>query len=235
MTTTITSRFDYPESCMRYLRFAPLLAGLLLASCVSEKDKSPALPEASIEQLSPDKVMVGVPFNQQPGGGSALSVMGKNLIKGSKIKLNGLALETASGDGSSLAAIVPPELFAEEGSYIVTVETPDGRSTNALAWRVLPKSGPAPEIKELFPGATQAGKGFNVQPNGTSALGMTGANFLPGAQIYFGGTVLDTNFGDTDKLGATVPAELFRKAGTVKVTVKNPDGKVSAAKDFRID
>ncbi|GAB4367073.1 MAG: hypothetical protein OHK0021_10450 [Bryobacter sp.] len=205
-----------------------------VVSCVSDKEKSPTLPEASIAQLSPDKVMEATPFNQQPGGGSALSVMGKNLVKGSRIKLNGMALETASGDGSSLAAIVPPELFAKEGNYIVTVETPDGRGTNALAWRVLPKSGPAPEIKELFPGTTQAGKGFNVQPNGAAALGMTGSNFLPGAQIVFGDKPLETNFGDTDKLGATVPPELFRKAGKVKVTVKNPDGKVSAAADFTI-
>jgi hypothetical protein len=212
--------------------FAVVFCSCLLLSCVSEKEKSPALPEARIEQLVPDKVVVGTQFQPQPDGGSALSVLGRNLVKGSKIKLNGMALETSSGDGTSLAAIVPPKLFAQEGSFIVTVETPDGRSTNSLAWVVLPKTGPAPQIKELFPGTTQAGKGFNVQGNGASALGMTGANFLPGAQILFNTTPLDTNFGDTDKLGAIVPANHFAKVGKIQVTVKNPDGKLSAPREF---
>jgi hypothetical protein len=206
----------------------------LLTSCVSEKEKSPALPEARIDRLVPDKVVVGTQFQPQPGGASALSVLGQNLVKGSRIKLNGMALETASSDGTSLAAIVPAELYAKEGSFIVTVETPDGRSTNSLAWMVLPKTGPAPIINTMHPDSTPAAQGFNVQPNGVSALGMTGVNFLPGAVILFNDKALDTSFGDTDKLGAVVPPELFAKAGKVKVTVKNPDGKVSAPREFTV-
>lgn len=220
---------------MKSICLWPLLAAALLStSCVTEKEKSPALPEARIERLVPDKVMVGTQFQPQPGGASALSVLGQNLVKGSKIKLNGMALETASSDGTSLAAIVPAELYAKEGSFIVTVETPDGRSTNSLAWMVLPKSGPAPVINTMHPDTAQAGKGFNVQPNGVSALGMTGANFLPGAVIQFNDKALDTSFGDTDKLGAVVPKELFAKPGKVKVTVKNPDGKLSAVREFTV-
>ena len=218
---------------MRLLFGATLLTcALLSTSCVTEKEKSPALPEAHIDQLVPDKVMAGLVFQPQPGGGSALSVTGRNLVKGSRIKLNGVALESASSDGSSLAAIVPPELYAKEGSYIVTVETPDGRSSNSLAWVVLPKSGPAPVINTLHPDTAKAGQGFNVQPNGVSALGMTGSNFLPGAKIYFNETALDTSFGDTDKLGAVVPKELFAKPGKIKVTVRNIDGKISPVRDF---
>ncbi len=213
---------------------AVVALSLSLLSCVSEKEKSPALPEASISQLVPDKVMVGTPFQPQPDGRSALSVVGRNLVRGSKIKLNGMALETASSDGTSLAALVPPELFAKEGSFIVTVETPDGRSTNSLAWVVLPKTGPAPVITQLFPDTTPAAKAFNLQPNGSSAMGMTGANFLPGAKILFNNTELETSFGDTDKLGATVPANLFAKPGKVKVTVKNPDGKLSDPREFTV-
>ncbi len=215
-------------------KLSTAFALLLLVSCVSEKEKSPALPEARINQVVPDRVMAGQPFQQQPNGMSALSVLGANLVKGSRIKLNGAALESSSGDGTSLATLVPPEMYAREGSYIVTVETPDGRTTNSLAWVVLPKTGPAPEIKALFPETTQAGKGFNVQANGVVALGMTGANFLPGAKILFGKTELETNFGDTDKLGAVVPPDLFAKAGKISVTVRNPDGKVSAPRPFTV-
>lgn len=219
---------------MKSFRFALVIAIAALSSCVTEKEKSPSLPEAKIERLVPDKVMVGTQFQPQPGGASALSVLGQNLVKGSKIKLNGMALETASSDGTSLAAIVPAELYAKEGNFIVTVETPDGRSTNSLAWMVLPKTGPAPVINTMHPDTTQAGKGFNVQPNGVSALGMTGANFLPGAVIQFNDKALDTSFGDTDKLGAVVPNDLFAKAGKIKVTVKNPDGKLSAVREFTV-
>ena len=139
-----------------------LFTAFLLSSCVSSNEKSPTLPAATIASLSPAKVVAGQPFNVQSNGTSALSVIGANLIKGSKIKLNGLPLETASGDGSSLAAIIPPELFAKEGSFVLSVETPDGRATNSLAWVVLPKTGPAPIIRELFPNNATAATPFNV-------------------------------------------------------------------------
>ena len=203
-------------------------------SCVSEKEKSPTLPDAKIDKLVPDKVLEGQAFQIQPSGASALSVLGSNLVKGSRIKLNGMPLETASGDGSSLAALVPPEIFAKAGNYIVSVETPDGRSTNTLAWVVLPKTGPAPEIRTIHPDTTVAGKGFNVQPNGISAMGMTGANFLPGAKILFNGKELETSFGGLDQLGVIVPSTEFAKPGKIKITVKNPDGKLSPAKDFTV-
>jgi hypothetical protein len=220
---------------MKALKSLPLLLAVALISCVSEKEKSPELPAASIKEISPALVMEGVPFNVQPNGVSALSVIGANLVKGSRIKLNGMPLETASGDGSSLAAVVPAEIFAKPGNYIVTVETPDGRATNSLAWRVLPKSGPEPVIRELFPDKTQAGKAFNVQPNGVVAMGMTGENFLPGAKISMNGKEVETTFGNVDQLAAIVPADVYAKPGKVKVTVKNPDGKLSAAKDFTVN
>ena len=203
-------------------------------SCVSEKEKSPTLPDAKIDKLVPDKVLEGQAFQIQPSGASALSVLGSNLVKGSRIKLNGMPLETASGDGSSLAALVPPEIFAKAGNYIVSVETPDGRSTNTLAWMVLPKTGPAPEIRSIHPDTTVAGKGFNVQPNGISAMGMTGANFLPGAKILFNGKELETSYGGLDQLAVIVAPTEFAKPGKIKITVKNPDGKLSPPKDFTV-
>ncbi len=217
---------------MKYLSILALATTIFLSSCVTEKEKAPALPEAKIEKLLPDKVMEGQPFNQQPNGASALSVLGSNLIKGSRIKLNGMPLETASGDGTSLAALVPIELFAKAGSYAISVETPDGRPTNTLQWIVLAKSGPAPEIRSVHPDTTPAAKGFNVQATGASAMGIAGSNFLPGARILLDGKELETNFGNVDSLGAIVPPAAYARPGKFKVTIKNPDGKLSAPKDF---
>ncbi|WP_031499576.1 IPT/TIG domain-containing protein [Bryobacter aggregatus] len=219
---------------MKHFYLAALLAALFLNSCVSEKEKSPTLPEARIDKLLPDKVMEGQPFQQQPNGASAMSILGSSLVKGSRIKMNGMPLETSSGDGTSLAALVPNEMFAKPGNFVVTVETPDGRTTNSLTWTVLAKTGPAPEIRTMHPNTTLAGKGFNVQPNGISALGMTGLNFRPGAKIFFDGKELATSFGNVDQLAAVVPPEFFQKAGKIKVTVQNPDGKTSASREFTV-
>ncbi|MFN7543173.1 MAG: hypothetical protein ACK5TN_10310 [Acidobacteriota bacterium] len=214
--------------------FSILLAFLVLSSCVSEKEKAPTLPGPRIDRLVPDKVVEGQPFQPQPNGQSALSVLGANLVKGSRIKLNGMPLETASSDGASLAALVPPPLFAKPAGYVVTVETPDGRTSNPLAWIVLAKTGPAPEIRSLHPDTTPAAKPFNVQPNGISAMGIVGINFLPGAKVLLNGKEVETTFGNTDQLGAVIPPEAFAKPGKVSVVILNPDGKRSPAKILNI-
>jgi hypothetical protein len=203
-----------------------------LTGCVSEQEKSPVMPEARIEKLVPDTVMAGQAFQQQPDGGSALSVLGQNLVRGSRIRINGMPLETASGDGTSLASIVPPPLFAQPGEYVVQVDTPDGRSTNTLVWKVLPSSGPAPAIRSLHPEKTAAGVAFNVQSNGLSAMGVVGENFLPGLKLWIDGKPLETSFGGVDQLGAVVPPEIFARPGRYAVVVENPDGKRSPAKEF---
>jgi hypothetical protein len=219
---------------MKLLTSVALSATIFFTSCITVKEKEPVLPEAKIEKLLPDKVMEGQPFNQQPNGGSALSVTGVNLIKGTRIKINGMPMETASGDGTSLAAIVPVEMIAKAGNYVVTVESPDGRSSNSLTWVVLAKTGPAPTIKSLHPDATPAAKGFNVQASGVSAMGVAGANFLPGAKILMDGKELETNFGNVDALGAVVPPAVYAKPGKHKVVIKNPDGKQSEPMVFTV-
>jgi hypothetical protein len=158
-----------------------------------------------------------------------LSVIGENLVKGSRIRVNGQPLETNDGDGRSLSAFVPDELFGTPGLLPVTVETPDAQLSNALPFAVLPTTGPAPVIAQLFPATAQAGKPFNEQPGGKSALGIVGSHYLPGAAILIQGEPVDTSFGDVDKLSAIVPAKFLAKPGVLQITVRNPDGKLSPA------
>ena len=216
------------------LRAMAVLFFVLLTACVSKEERSaPANPPLRIDKVMPDKVMAANDFNVQTNGIAAMSVVGANLGPGTRIKLNGEALETTVGaDGKSLAALVPRRFYATAGTFAIAVDRPDGTSSNTLPFIVLPNTGPAPSITQLFPDSTEAGKGFNVQSDGTSAMGMTGANFLPTAKIQLNGEPQATNFGDIDKLGFLFPAKYFAKRGVVKVTVKNPDGKVSAAVDF---
>ncbi len=218
------------------LRNSVFLLAVLLTSCVSKEERAEQkTTPIRIDKLMPDKVMAGADFNFQANGQSAMSVVGANLGAGSRIKLNGEPLETTVGaDGKSLAALVPRPFYAKEGTFAVSVDLPDGRTSNTLPFVVLPTTGPAPSITQLFPDSTTAGTGFNVQPNGTSAMGLTGANFLPAAKILLNGEPQVTNFGDIDKLGCLFPAKFLASKGVVKVTVKNPDGKVSDAVDFPV-
>lgn len=219
---------------MRLCTLAAILLATFLTGCVTKEERAEKkTAPIRIDRLMPDKVMAGADFNFQANQNSAMSIVGANLGPGSRIKLNGEPLETTVGtDGQSLAALVPRRLYAKEGTFAISVDLPDGRTSNTLPFVVLPNTGPAPAITQLFPDTTEAAKGFNVQPNGTSAMGMTGTNFLPTAKILLNGEPQETNFGDIDKLGCTFPAKFFATKGVVKVTVKNPDGKVSAPVDF---
>jgi hypothetical protein len=218
------------------LRTWLVLLSAILTSCVSKEERTEQKGASlRIDKLLPDKVMAGMDFNVQPNQQSALSIVGANLGPGSRIKVNGEPLETTVGaDNTSVAALVPRRFYAREGTFAVSVDHPDGRTSNTLPFVVLPTTGPAPAITQLFPDATEAGKGFNLQANGSSAMGLTGVNFLPTAKVLLNGEPQETNFGDIDKLGTTFPAKFFATKGVVKVTVRNPDGKVSAPVDFQV-
>lgn len=214
------------------IRQFPLIATIALAaatvSCVSRQEREAKPPAPHLDLVAPNQVMAGEPFQVQPGGNSALAIGGTNLRRGSRVRLNGQGLETAWGDGTKLSALVPKELTAEPGMYPVTVETPDGQASNALPLFVLPSTGPAPEITQLFPAVSEAGKPFNEQPGGVAALGMVGKNFLPGAIVLLNGEPQAGNFGTTEQLSCIVPPKFFAKPGELKITVRNTDGKESA-------
>ena len=213
-----------------------VLAGANL-SCVTPEERTRGLKEAPaprIEKLSPPMTVAGRGFQVQPSGESALSVLGSNFVRQSRVCFNGKPAATGFGGGTTVSAIVPAELYSREGDIQVTVENPDGRISNAVPFRVFPVSGPAPQLARLWPGSCVIGRGFNVQPNGESAMGVGGSKLLPGARIFFGKSPLETAFGSASSLSAIVPAALLRTPRTVKVYVENPDGKTSNALDFPI-
>ena len=205
----------------------PLIA-LALAACVGSRERSRLPAEPHLDQVAPARVAAGMPFQVQPDGRSAIIVRGTNLSPQSRIRLNGHVLETSGGDGTQLNAFVPAELIKEPGQFPVSVETPEGQLSNSLPFWVLSSSGPAPEIGQLYPAEYQAGKPFNQQPGGASALGVTGRNFLPDPVIEINGEATVTAFGGPEQLSALVPDKLIQKPGRLKITVRNRDGKVSA-------
>jgi hypothetical protein len=220
--------------CHSLKAMLPLALLLALLACVSERERSKPLPAPRLTALVPNVVVTGQPFNTQPDGSSALAILGENLFRGSKARWNGTLLETAGGeDNRSLSAIIPKRLTAAAGVYTITVEQGDGSLSGGLPFTVLPLTGPAPAIAQLYPDSARAGEVFNPQPRG-AAMGVTGTNFRPGTEVVFGGVRLETVFSGTGSLSALVPARLLGRAGVIEVFAENPDGKRSAPAQFRV-
>lgn len=89
--------------------------------------------------------------------------------------------------------------------------------------------GPLPRLDKLFPDKIVAGQGFNVQANGQSALGATGAFFGKGAQLQVNGHPLPTTVTEANTISGLMSANLLPKEGTYAITVEMPDGRMSNA------
>jgi hypothetical protein len=212
---------------------------LLAPGCGSEQKPAPSSLSATapvpvrIERLEPSSTAVDKPFNPQKDGQAALAVFGTDLPGGSAILWNGQPLQT-SGGGTFVAGVVPAALYASPGVVSVSLRGPNGAVSNTMDFTIYGKTGPEPKVTELYPGATAPGKGFNLQPNGQSALGVSGEGFLPGVTLMFDGKKLTTVFGKGTGLSAIVPAGSIASAGTHQVWAVNPDGKASNKVVFKV-
>lgn len=214
-----------------------LLAMGATAGCVTQAERQGQgqQPRPRIDQVFPDKVMAGEGFNVQSDGTYAISVAGNHFGPGAKIMINGNPLDTPpQTSATNLACVAPARYFERPGAYAISVELPDGRKSNALPLVVMPRTGPAPVIGKLYPEGAKAGVHFNVQPGDLSALGITGENFLPKITILANGEPLDSNFTDVDQCAGILPAKFYAQPGVVRITVRNRDGKESAAKEFTV-
>lgn len=190
----------------------------------------------TIERLDPNFTAQGKAFNVQPDGQAALAIVGADIPVGSVLLWNDQPLKTNGGGSRGWAsAAVPASLYASAGIAKLAIRSPDGAAvSNTLDFTVYPLAGPAPGILELYPRGAVANQGFNLQPGGSSAIGVRGTGFLPGARIFFGGKEMRTSFTSVTNLTAAVPTELVTRAGKLEVWVVNPDGKTSTNWVFQI-
>jgi hypothetical protein len=89
-------------------------------------------------------------------------------------------------------------------------------------------------VAVMQPDTTVAGKKFQVQPNGQSAIALQGTNFQRGATIVFDGRNLETAFGNPEFITALVPDDMISRAGDKKVHALNPDGDISNELHFHV-
>jgi len=121
--------------------------------------------------------------------------------------------------------------FAAAFSCLVLISC--GSDSKPPESATLAKTGPT--LTQTSPSGTVRGDGFNVQPDGQSALAVAGKDFTPGVVVVWNGEVLKT-VGD-GRLGwitATVPARLYATPGDAKVAVREPDGTLSNELTFKV-
>jgi asparagine synthase (glutamine-hydrolysing) len=82
-----------------------------------------------------------------------------------------------------------------------------------------PEAPPTTDGIRLIPGGTPAGRPFNLQPSGMSALAVECRDARPESIVVFGETLLRTTYGSPTLLTALVPGELYRRPGAFPVYV----------------
>src|SRR4030095_8204309 len=171
-------------------------------------------PAPALTSLSPSSATAG-------GPAFTLTVNGSNFVSGAVVRWNGSARTTTFGSATQLTAAIPASDIAAAGTAQVTVANPDGAVSNASPFTVTP----VPTITTLSPNT--------AQPGGPAfTLTVTGTNFVSGAVVRWNGSARTTTFGSAPQLTAAIPASDIATAGTVQVTVANPDGLVSNALPF---
>ena len=175
-------------------------------------------PVPVLETLDPAQASAGSPA-------FVLSINGRGFVEASRVFFGGTQLATRWVSATRLEADVPAALLASAGSVPVTVQNPAlaGGTSNALVFTVLG----APTLAAIAPPSAAA----DGQPK---ALSLTGQNFVPGATVLFGATVLSATVQSSTSIAITVPGVLTGTPGTVQVSVVNPSGLASNSLPFTL-
>jgi hypothetical protein len=166
--------------------------------------------------LNPDAVTAG-------SRGITLIALGRGFLPGAILKFGDADIPTTFASGTQVSGAIPASLLTTARTVAVTVVNSNGQVTNSREFRIA-----ALTLTSLTPDkATAGGPAFT--------LALEGTGFISGAIASFGGRALITSFGGTTRLSAQVPADAILSAGSINVTVSNPDGAVSNALPFTVE
>lgn len=192
-----------------------------------------APPPVRIDHLEPSYTSVSTPFKALADGTSQLVVFG-TMSYGATVLWNDQPVVSRGGSKAGFVlGVIPENLVQMAGTAKITVR--DGSMvSNPLDFTIYGKTGPAAQVTAVSPAGAIAGQGFNVQPGGESALGVTGVGFLPGLSIMVDGKPMNTVFGHDNFLSVELPAAFVAKAGSHQIWVANPDKKISNKIEFKV-
>lgn len=180
-----------------------------------------AVPQpATLASITPNNAVAG-------GAGFTLVASGTNFTDGTEVLWNDVAVATTLVSSTELDAKIPASLIAAVGSATVSVQTPDGLTTDELPFSITPPANQAPILVSVSPNNTVVGSaGFTLTAIGT--------NFVSGSQIAWNGVALGTTYLSATELQASVPTSSLTSASVAKVTVINPNGLTSGVVNFVI-
>jgi len=130
-------------------------------------------------------------------------------------------------DVDYIADVFLKELTPEKGYYygweIIFARRPSGAGEQPAAPQASAPAAP-PAIGRLFPASTAAGRAFNPQPDGQSAISVECERATLDTVIVLDGTPLPTTYGGPNLVTALVPAALLAEAGPKPLYLKNHSG-----------
>jgi N-acetylneuraminic acid mutarotase len=139
---------------------------------------------------------------------------------------------TTDGSTPTLASpVYTVPLVVSSSETITAIAAASGYSSSppvAAAYVVHLPTNPGVVMSSMSPAFTsESGPAFTLMVNGTGVL--------PGAIVYWGSTVLSTQFISATQLSAQVPAAAIAASGTTTVAIHNPGQAASNALQFEVD
>jgi hypothetical protein len=176
-------------------------------------------PAPVISRITPSSVNAGTTVDL------TISVVGTGFVEGSSVQFNGRGVETTYEGATSLSAVIPYTELDTPGPALIRVENPGDVHSNTVLFQILGSL----SVTAVSPAAIVAGGAQNIR------ITVTGVGFVSGSIVVFNGTALFTTFGSATSVTAVLPPDLTASAGAFGVSVRNPNGAVSNAVEFRID
>ena len=173
----------------------------------------------TITSLNPSSGPVGVPV--------ALLINGTGFpfVTGSLVaSFNGNTATVFFGTSQLTGTIVSATQIAVNilptvaGLIPVSIQVPDGRTSNTLTFSVAPPFSTAPQIISVTPSVVTA-------PSPAQTITLSGINFVNGSAVLINGTSVSTTYVNANTLTATLPA--FSSGNVVAIQVINPGGQSS--------
>ena len=150
------------------------------------------------------------PVTGSTAGGTQLTIAGTGFAAGATVTLNGNPAQVRTIAAGSIFAVTPAASLG--GAVDLVVTNPNGESARlpaAFTYLVLDR--PAVATVSASPGSTAGGADFKI----------SGTGFQNGARVSFGAVAIAGTLFEGALYGMTPP----HAAGTIDVTVTNPDGR----------
>lgn len=159
-----------------------------------------------------------VPERMLKSSDATITITGGGFRAGAEAMLDGTPLPTNRGSNTELRASIAASLIAVAGARSVIVRDANGTVSNAKMVRV---HDTPPTLSSLNPPTIGAGAS-------AFALTVTGSSFQSGAQVRSNGVPLPTTFVSSSQLSAQMPESAVARAGSLAISVENPDGGISS-------